>query len=124
MGLKIGFHPHHSVFLHHGTDGCNPGFVRFGGIRYAINQDFGARFKLPELVFQYIETDLQVFGVHDVEERHARSGGAVQRCLDPAHGPRERRRNGAEGQFALQLFKDSNTSGSCKTFPIFSISLL
>ena len=75
----------------------------FGRISYAINQDFGARFKLPELVFQYIETDLQVFGVHDVEERHARSGGAVQRCLDPAHGPRERRRNGAEGQLAFQL---------------------
>lgn len=82
--LEVGLQSHHSVFLHHGTDGCNPGFVRFGGIRYAINQDFGARPKLLQLVFQHIETDLQVLGIHDIKERHARSGGAVQGYIDPA----------------------------------------
>ena len=105
MRLEGGLEMDHAVLLDHRTDGRDDRLVCLIRISDGNHLKLRPGLELVELVFQHIEADFQVFGIHDVEERHAGLGGAVKGGVDPADGTRQGRRDGAVRELVLQLLQ-------------------
>ena len=107
MWRERGLQMYHAVLFHYGTDGGDAGIMAVVGEGYRSQSDFGAFFESLQFVFKDIEAHLQMLGINNAEQRLARHGCRIERCIELGHHTRNGCLDGTVSQLMFQLAEGS-----------------